>query len=99
MLDSDSTTCLTDPLPLPGPYATSDAGHCERQQVPSDDAGRLRLMGYDQVLGRPLGFWGSTAMSICQLNFVNDWATHALAYGYNGPILFVSRVQQSGRKQ
>lgn len=56
-----------------------------------DDASRLRMLGYDAVLGRPLGFWGSTAMNLCQLSCVYEYVSNSVIYGYQGGLLFVSR--------
>lgn len=82
----DSTTNLHAPH--------NERGSCESQTPPlnttASDADRLRMLGYDAVLGRPFGFWGSAAMNICQLNFVNEFYLSSQNWGYRGPLLWVS---------
>lgn len=57
----------------------------------SDDE-RLRMLGYDAVLGRPLDFWASAGMSICYTPMLFDATVYMSIYAYRGPLLFVSRT-------
>jgi hypothetical protein len=54
------------------------------------DVERLRMLGYDATLGRPLGFWSSAAMNLCHMSFVYEFIALAGVLAYKGPLLFVS---------
>lgn len=54
------------------------------------DAERLRTLGYDAVLGRPLGFWGNMFLSLTCMNPMFDVVVSTTIWAYQGPELFVS---------
>jgi hypothetical protein len=55
-----------------------------------NEAERLKMLGYDAALGRPLGLWSATAMNFCHLSFQFEYIMYISQYSYNGPLLFVS---------
>lgn len=56
---------------------------------PLSDEERLQMLGYDAVLGRPLGFWSSSAMNVCHNSFVFEFIAYTSLYAWPGPLLFV----------
>lgn len=58
---------------------------------PLTDEDRLRMLGYDVSLGRPLGFWSSAGMNLCHLSFIYEFISQISLYSHEGPLLFVSR--------
>lgn len=56
------------------------------------DEERLQMLGYDAVLGRPLGFWSSAAMNVCHNSFIFEFISYTSLYGYSAPLVFVSTV-------
>lgn len=57
---------------------------------PLSDDERLRMLGYDVQLGRPLGFWSSAGLNVSHNSFVTDFISWCALYAYPGPLLFVS---------
>lgn len=60
------------------------------EAAPMSEGERLQMLGYDAVLGRPLGFWSASAMNFCHLSFQWEWIVYIAMYSYNGPLIFVS---------
>lgn len=58
---------------------------------PLSDEERLRMLGYDVSLGRPLGFWGSAGMNVCHNSWIFDFIMYTAMYAKAGPLLFVSK--------
>jgi hypothetical protein len=58
--------------------------------APLSDEERLRMLGYDVRLGRPLGFWGSAGMNVCHNSFIFEFIAYTALYAKPGPLLFVS---------
>lgn len=56
------------------------------------DEERLQMLGYDAVLGRPLGFWSSSAMNVCHNSFIFEFISYTSLYGYSAPLVFVSQL-------
>lgn len=54
------------------------------------DVERLRKLGYDAVLGRPLGFWGNMFLSLTCMNPMFDIVVSTTVWAWDGPALFVS---------
>lgn len=54
------------------------------------DADRLRKLGYDAVLGRPLGFWGNMFLSLTCMNPMFDIVVSASLWARDAPAIFVS---------
>jgi hypothetical protein len=55
----------------------------------SDDE-RLRMLGYDAVLGRALGFWSSSGMTFCYNPILFEFTAYMAIYAYRAPLVFVS---------
>lgn len=74
--------------------AQQQKDHCSleaaTQSKKLDDTAKLRLLGYDAVLGRPLGFWSSTAMSLCYMCPIDEIVVCTMTYAYAAPLVFVS---------
>jgi hypothetical protein len=84
-LDVNSTTSLAD-----GSKEGETPPDAHEGNKTLDDADRLRMLGYDAVLGRPLGLWGSTAMNLCHLFWGFEYIINIALYAYQAPLLFVS---------
>jgi hypothetical protein len=94
----DSTSCLSPGQESePCSPVSKLEGEEESGSHHLTDVERLRMLGYDAALSRPLGFWSSAAMTLCHMSFVYDFIALAGCYAYDGPLLFVSsRGWQSG---
>ncbi len=69
-----------------------DADRGREHTGPLSDDERLRMLGYDAVLGRPFGFWSSAAMNVCHNSFIFEFIAYTSLYAWNGPLLFVRTV-------
>ncbi|CAK9785795.1 hypothetical protein CC85DRAFT_303523 [Cutaneotrichosporon oleaginosum] len=80
---------------MPDPSNVSDielSSQTTREAIPSgrlSDNERLRMLGYDAVLGRPLSFWGSVGMSMCYNSVQFEFPSYSLLYSYRAPLLFI----------
>lgn len=68
-----------------------DEEKLEGESQAERDAERLRNLGYDAVLGRPLGFWGNMFLSLTCMNPMFDVVVSTTIWAYQGPELFVSK--------
>jgi hypothetical protein len=84
----DSTSHLAEESRVMSTLADSNS-HAETVTA-VDDAAKLKMLGYDTVLGRPLGFWSSMGMSVAYLGVLYDWRLNSFIYGYHAPLAFVS---------
>jgi len=92
----NSTTNLTNPQ-MDTVSVSEEA--TSQKNVVTDDTTKLRMLGYDAVLGRPLGFWSTSAMSFCHMCFLYEYMVGTGMYGYSGPLLFVSTaIHEHGRR-
>ncbi|KLT41810.1 hypothetical protein CC85DRAFT_328672 [Cutaneotrichosporon oleaginosum] len=70
-------------------YATQPSVDELRPNEHLSDEERLRMLGYDVTLGRPLGFWSSCGMNICHLSFIYESVKFVSLYAHEGPPVFI----------
>jgi hypothetical protein len=69
-----------------------------QENVPTDDTAKLRSLGYDAVLGRPLGFWSALGLNVCHMGFIVEANSQVVLFAYSAPKLFVSSDDETGGK-
>ncbi|GMK58997.1 hypothetical protein CspeluHIS016_0700120 [Cutaneotrichosporon spelunceum] len=73
-------------------FELSTQATVDEQPIPatrlSDDE-RLRMLGYDSVLGRPFNFWGSAGISCCYNPVLFEFVAYSNMYAYRAPLLFL----------
>lgn len=67
-----------------------DSDPVSQEKVVIDDTAKLRMLGYDPMLGRTFGFWSSAGLNFCHMSFIFDFVMYATMYGYPAPLMFVS---------
>lgn len=55
-----------------------------------DEKERLRMLGYDAVLGRPFDFWSGASLNLCHMSWIFEFVMYCAVYSFQGPLLFVS---------
>ncbi|BEI94524.1 uncharacterized protein CcaverHIS019_0700960 [Cutaneotrichosporon cavernicola] len=73
-------------------YRTQPTVGEEESRLPAGtltDDERLRMLGYDVSLGRPLGFWSSAGLNVCHSSAIFDFIGYQAMYAYDGPLLFI----------
>lgn len=71
-------------------HSRLDEEKIEEETQCDRDADRLRKLGYDAVLGRPLGFWGNMFLSLTCMNPMFDVVVSASVWARDAPAVFVS---------
>jgi hypothetical protein len=63
------------------------------QSLKVDDNARLRMLGYDAVLGRSFGFWSTAGISLAYMCPVDEIVLLCTIYAYAAPLVFVCLVE------